>query len=112
MRYIHLQHEILCARYDEPTGKWHVRIRRPKPGSESGETEEIEDIGDVLLTAIGVVSRWKLPDIEGIKDFKGELYHTAGFNSGEKTWVEAAEKWGDKRVGVIGVVCSSLRAYR
>ena len=111
MRYIKLRHEVIHARYDEAHCKWHIRVRRPKADSES-EFEEFDDVADVLVTAFGVLSRWKWPDIAGMKDFKGELYHTAGFNPQEKTWVEAAEKWGDKRVGVIGVVCTSLRAYR
>ena len=110
MRYIRLQHEVVHARYDEQAGKWHVRIRRPKPGGSEGETEEFEDVGHVLLTAFGAISRWDWPDIAGLKDFEGELYHTASFNPQEKTWVEAAEKWGDKRVAVIGVVCCSLCA--
>ena len=104
MRYIKLRHEVVHAHYAEPTGKWHVRIRRPKPNGPEGEFEEFEDVGDVLLTAFGAISRWKWPEIEGMKDFKGELHHTAGFNPEERTWVEASEKWKDKRVGVVGVV--------
>ena len=105
MRYIRLQHEVVHARYDEETGKWHVRVRRPHPDpSQAGETEEFEDVGDVLLTAFGAISRWNWPDIPGRDDFKGELYHTAGFNPEEKTWAEATAKWGDKRAAVIGVV--------
>ncbi|RDX43037.1 FAD/NAD(P)-binding domain-containing protein, partial [Lentinus brumalis] len=79
MRYIKLTHEVVHARYDEATCKWHVRIRRAKAGSET-EFEEFEDVADVLLTAFGALSRWKWPDIAGMKDFKGELYHTAQFD--------------------------------
>ncbi len=104
-RFIKLRHEVLHARYDEPTGKWHLRICRPK--AHSDELEEFEDIADVLITAVGAISRWKLPDIEGRESFKGELYHTAGFNPTEKTWAEEAEKWKDKRVGVVGLVSSA-----
>ena len=55
MRYIKLSHEVVHARYDEPGGKWHVRIRRQKADAQ-GETEEIEDTADVLLTAFGALS--------------------------------------------------------
>ena len=97
------------AQYDEPTGKWHVRIRRPRDGGAPEESEEFEDVADVLVTAFGCITRWKMPEIEGIDNFKGELHHTAGFDPEEKTWTEAAEngKWKDKRVGVIGVVSGS-----
>lgn len=102
-KYIKLRHEVVHARYDEPTGKWHIRIRRPRSGN-SDELEEFEDVADMLVTAFGAISRWKMPDFEGMETFKGELHHTAGWNPEEKTWVEAAENWKDKRVGVIGVV--------
>ena len=106
MRYIHLQHEVTHAQYDESTGKWHVRIRHPNP--ETGVLEEFEDTADVLVTAIGSLSRWKWPDIEGLQSFKGELHHSAGFDPDDKTWQEVAERWKDKRVGVIGVVSTRL----
>ena len=103
MRYIKLSHEVVHARYDEPTGKWHVHVRRAKPDAPGG-TEEVEDTADVLLTAIGALSRWKMPDIPGLADYAGELHHSAGFDPYPKTWQEIAEPWANKRVGVIGVV--------
>ena len=111
MRYIKLKHEVVRARYDAPTGKWHIRIRRPiEDAPEAEEYEEFDDVADVLVTAFGAISRWKMPDIEGMETFKGELHHTAGFNPEEKTWIEASEKWKDKRVGVIGVVRTTSSA--
>ena len=105
MRHIKLQHEVVHARYAEDTGKWHVRVRRPSPSADGGEElEEFEDVADVLLTAVGALTRWHLPDIPGIGAFKGELHHTAGFNPDTPTWAEEAAKWGNKRVGVVGSV--------
>ena len=99
------EHEVLRAQYDEPAGKWRLRVRRPSPDG-SGAAEEFDDSADVLVTAVGSLSRWKWPDIDGLHDFKGELYHSAGFDAeGQSTWQEA---WKDKKVGIIGVV--SLRA--
>ncbi|KAI8972557.1 FAD/NAD-P-binding domain-containing protein [Trametes punicea] len=107
MRYIKLQHEVVHAQYDSAVGKWHVRVRRPNP--ESGVEEEIEDSGDVLLMAVGLLSRWKWPDIEGLSDFKGELHHSAGFATYPKTWEEVAAPWADKKVGVVGVGSSAIQ---
>ena len=127
MRYIKLQHRVVHARYDEPTGKWHLRIRRPRdpstppPTSQpppnlrgqpelEGEAEELyeefEDTADLLFTGVGSLSRWKWPEIDGLKDFGGKLFHTADFELGDesKPWQEAVREWKDKRVGVIGVV--------
>ena len=102
MPYIKLNHEVVHAQYDEPTGKWHVRVR--KTDQATGAQEEIEDVADVLVTAIGPLGRWKMPDIEGIADFKGELHHTAGYRPSGKTWKDDLERWKGKRIGVIGSV--------
>ncbi|KAI0763010.1 FAD/NAD(P)-binding domain-containing protein [Fomes fomentarius] len=111
MRYIKLKHEVVHAQYEETTGKWHVRIRRSKvdADNDSDESEEFEDTADILVTAFGAITRWTMPEFEGIHEFKGDLHHTAGFNPQEKTWIEAAEKWKDKRVGVIGVGSSGIQ---
>ncbi|PIL26744.1 hypothetical protein GSI_11158 [Ganoderma sinense ZZ0214-1] len=100
MQYIKLSHEVVHARYDEPTGQWHVRLRRPNPTT--GALEEVEDVADVLFTAFGALTRWKMPDIPGLNDFKGELHHTAGYKPSGKTWESDLERWKDKRVGVVG----------
>lgn len=115
MRYIKLRHEVLHARYDEPTGKWHMRIRRPVPGTTPEQFEEFEDVADFVLAGIGTLSRWKWPEIAGLNDFKGTLFHSAGFEvDGSETWQEAVEEWKEKKVGVIGVVpiASILRYER
>ncbi|TFY58142.1 hypothetical protein EVJ58_g6594 [Rhodofomes roseus] len=91
MRYIKLQHRVVHAR-------WGV--------DEEGAYEEFEDTADLLFTGVGSLSRWKWPVIDGLKDFKGKLFHTADFEvgDGEQAWQEAVHDWKDKRVGVIGVV--------
>ncbi|KAI0737196.1 flavin-binding monooxygenase [Daedaleopsis nitida] len=113
MRYIKLNHEVVHAAYDEPTGKWHIRVRstqqRQQETSSTAQEEEFEVTADVLVTAFGAITRWKMPDIEGIETFKGELHHTAGFDPEERTWMETAEKWKDKRVGVIGVGSTAIQ---
>ncbi len=111
MRYIKLRHEMVHARYDEATCKWHVRIRRPKAGSQT-EFEEFEDVADVFLTAFGALSRWKWPDIPGREDFKGEVYHTAQFDPEGGSWEQVAGGWKDKKVGVIGSVSPSTAPFK
>ena len=98
MQYIKLSHEVILARYDEQTGKWHVRVRRTDTG------EEFEDVADVLITAYGPINRWKMPNIEGLEGFKGEVHHSAGYVPKGKTGDEDANAWGDKKVAVIGAV--------
>ena len=103
MRYIKLEHELVHARYDEPSGKWHLKLRRPVAGTTGDvEYEIIDDTADFVLAGTGSLSRWKWPDIPGLSDYKGDLVHSAGWEDEEdKPWKES---WRDKRVGVIGVV--------
>ncbi len=110
MRYVKLSHEVTHATYNEQTGKWHLRVRRANP--ETGVLEEIEDVTDILVTAFGALSRWQMPDIPGIKDYKGVLHHSAGFDPADKTWQEVVDGWKDKRVGIIGVVSIDLSMKR
>lgn len=105
MRYIKLNHEVVNARYDEATGKWHVRVCRM---NDAGQTEEFEDVADVLLTAIGALARWNMPDIPGIEDYKGELHHTGGYKPEGATWEADLPRWKDKRAAVIGCVSGTV----
>ncbi|CDO72702.1 hypothetical protein BN946_scf184985.g122 [Trametes cinnabarina] len=105
--HIKLGHEVTHAQYDEPSGKWHVRIRRTHPAT--GKVEQFEDTGDVLFTAFGSLDRWSWPDIKGLETFKGELHHSAGFDPCGKAWQEVAEAWKDKTVGIIGVGSSAVQ---
>lgn len=91
------------AWYNEPTGKWHVLVTRPSVTS-PGEFEEFEDTCDFLFTGMGILSRWSWPDIDGLKNFKGTLVHSANWDLGGATWEDDAKDWHDKNVAVIGLV--------
>lgn len=109
MRYIKLQHELIHARYDEPTGKWHLKLRRPVAGSSPDDPkfEIIEDTADFVHAGVGALSRWTWPDIEGLKDFKGVIRHSAGWEVGDdEVWQDEVKGWGERKAGVIGVVSS------
>ncbi|EMD35687.1 hypothetical protein CERSUDRAFT_116421 [Gelatoporia subvermispora B] len=107
--YIKLRHELTHARWDDTSGKWILRIRKTTSGTDGEQTEEFEDTADFMFTAAGILSRWKWPEIEGLKSFQGQLIHSANFDVGEQTWQEAAKGWGEKRVAVIGIGSSALQ---
>ncbi|KAJ7622059.1 FAD/NAD-P-binding domain-containing protein [Roridomyces roridus] len=102
-KYITLKHELTHAKYDEGTGKWTVRIRRGEDG------KEFEEECDVFMLCIGSLNRWHWPEIDGLKDFKGKLVHSAQWDVGEGTWEEGVKDWGDKTVGVIGNGSSGIQ---
>jgi hypothetical protein len=109
MQYIKLQHELIHARYDEITAKWHLRFHQPTASRDSmtnSHYEEIEDTADVLFTGLGGLSRWTWPDIPGFNEFKGPISHSA-------RWDKCLTDWGEKKVGVVGVVrlCLELVAW-
>lgn len=109
MPYIKLQHRLIHAKWSGPTGKWVLIIRRTV--GPDGAFEDFEDTADVLFTGLGGLSRWTWPDIEGLESFKGKVIHSANWDTGEGDpkggWEESVKNWGDKKVGVIGVVSVS-----
>ncbi|ETW86440.1 hypothetical protein HETIRDRAFT_58532 [Heterobasidion irregulare TC 32-1] len=103
-KYIRLQHELTYARWDEGSGKWSLRIRRPR------FPHDFEDTADVLFLGTGSLSRWSWPEIEGLKDFKGRLMHSAQWDVSEgNSWEESVKDWGNKTVGVIGIGSSAIQ---
>ena len=68
------------AIWDDEGGKWKVKV-------ECGE-EIKEDECDVLFSASGVLNNWKWPDIDGLKDFKGKLLHSARWDT---EWYESMQ---------------------
>lgn len=106
--YIKLRHELTSARWEEATGHWNLRIKRPSE-STPGEYEEFDDWADFVFNGIGVLHRWNWPDIKGLKEFKGTVVHSADWNLGGATWEEDVKDWGNKKVGVIGLVNTYIR---
>ncbi|EEB91499.1 hypothetical protein MPER_10131 [Moniliophthora perniciosa FA553] len=97
--YIKLQHRLTCARWNEETGKWHLTIQRSGPK----DTSEFEDTADVLFTAMGSLSRWNWPDIEGLYEFRGKIIHSAQWETGEgdndphSNRENTVKSWSDKK---------------
>ncbi|KAI0088290.1 FAD/NAD-P-binding domain-containing protein [Irpex rosettiformis] len=106
--HIKLQHEVVHMQWDEPSGQWVVRIRRPL-AHDPATFEEFEDRADVVLNGTGALSRWKWPDIEGLHNFKGPIVHSACWDFGGSTWEEDVKDWGDKNVVVVGLGSSALQ---
>jgi cyclohexanone monooxygenase len=77
------------ARWDDDASLWRVR------------TSAGELTADVLVSAAGALSDPKLPDIDGIDTFAGEVFHSA-------QWRHDYDLTG-KRVAVIGTGASAIQ---
>lgn len=76
------------GRYDESKGQWVARVRR---------ADGIERVlhPHHIVFANGIVGEPKLPDAPGLSDFKGDVVHAQGFDSGAP--------WKGKNVLILGV---------
>jgi cation diffusion facilitator CzcD-associated flavoprotein CzcO len=82
--------EVTTADFDDKTGRWTVRTAQ-------GETFEF----DVLISAVGQLSRPALPRIPGMASFTGHTFHSA-------RWDHDHDLTG-RRVAVIGTGASAIQ---
>ncbi|TNC24667.1 NAD(P)/FAD-dependent oxidoreductase [Amycolatopsis alkalitolerans] len=87
---VRLNTEVTGAEFDEETGRWRI---------ETGDGETVE--ADVLIPAVGQLSRPAMPDIPGAGTFTGEIFHSA-------RWRHDVDLSG-KRVAVIGTGASAIQ---
>ena len=90
-KHIRLGTEVVDARYDESDASWRITAQRAD-GSEQKLSAR------VLVSAVGVLNRPKLPDIAGLNSFAGPAFHTA-------QWDRDFD-WRGKRVAMIGTGAS------
>ena len=81
---------VTGASYDDATGRWTVR---------TSTGEEIE--ADVLVPALGQLSRPAVPDLPGRASFTGPAFHSA-------RWDHGVDLRG-KRVAVVGTGASAIQ---
>jgi cation diffusion facilitator CzcD-associated flavoprotein CzcO len=89
-RHVRFGTEVLGAAFDEASGKWTVDVSHGKPV-----------VVDLLVSAVGQLSRPAYPNIPGIGTFAGESFHSA-------TWNHDVDLRG-KRVAVIGTGASAIQ---
>jgi 4-hydroxyacetophenone monooxygenase len=85
--------EVVTMDWDAQTATWDVRAKGPE-----GERRWQPD---VVISAVGLLSRPALPSIPGMESFAGPAFHSAW-------WPEDLDV-SDKRVAVIGTGCSGLQ---
>ncbi len=85
--HLRLGHALEDARFDDDTSTWHLTFQGP-------DGQRVERDVNAIVSAAGVFSKPKLPDIAGIDEFEGTILHPT-------QWTEEIEVRG-KRVAVIG----------
>lgn len=85
--------ELASGRYDEAAGCWNAVVRNTVTGEERTLHPKH------LVFANGLVGFPHIPDLPGIKDFKGEVMHTTAFTNGTK--------WRGKKALVLGTGTSA-----
>ena len=83
---------VIAAQYDEAANRWRVR-------TDHGENFVVQ----YLVTAVGCLSTANVPNIPGLRDFKGDWYHTG-------QWPHDGVDFRGKRVGMIGTGSTGIQA--
>jgi 4-hydroxyacetophenone monooxygenase len=86
--------EVVRAEYDEGCAGWKVEIRGP-----DGEPELLDF--NVVITAVGILNRPKLPPVSGLESFTGPSFHSSD-------WPAGLDVEG-KRVAIIGSGASAMQ---
>lgn len=89
-RHVRFGVEVRALEYDDAARRWTLHL-------DSGETLE----ADVVVSAVGQLSRPAVPDVPGRDDFAGPSFHSA-------EWRHDVDLAG-KRVAVIGTGASAIQ---
>ncbi|WP_306360735.1 NAD(P)/FAD-dependent oxidoreductase [Nocardia sp. CC227C] len=81
--------EMTGAQWNDAAARWDI------------QTSQGAFTADILISAVGALCEPNLPDIKGINEFQGEIFHSA-------RWNHDADLTG-KRVAVIGTGASAIQ---
>lgn len=85
---------IKSAKFQEDTSSWLLE-------DEDGSHYKCR----YLITAMGILNKPTLPNIPGVRDFKGESWHTARWPSDSSSLI-------GKRVGIIGTGATAIQTIQ
>ncbi|KAJ5888558.1 hypothetical protein N7495_008599 [Penicillium taxi] len=74
-QYIRSKQQVQKAEWLADEAKWKVTIEHL-----DGSNKIYEEKLDILINAIGHFNAWKLPNYEGIEQYKGTLFHSSHWN--------------------------------
>lgn len=83
---------VTSASFDEETNRWNIQ-------TDQGDRVSAK----YFITGVGCISTANIPNIKGMDNFKGELYHTGH-------WPHEKVDFTGKRVGVVGTGSSGIQS--
>ncbi len=89
---IEFETRVAAARFNEKDNHWDIEV-------DSGRLYRAR----YLITAVGCLSSANVPEIDGLKDFEGQWYHTG-------QWPKEGVPFEGKRVGQIGTGSTGIQA--
>jgi 4-hydroxyacetophenone monooxygenase len=87
--------EVVGANYDDESARWSLRLR----SVDSGPEETIE--ANIVISAVGMLNRPVVPDLEGLDTFQGPWFHSS-------RWDHDVDVAG-RTVAVIGTGASAMQ---
>lgn len=90
LRFCHFDTEVKSLRWDEAASRWHATL---------GDGQQVS--ARFVISAIGMFNDVAVPDIPGLADFGGTLFHTA-------RWKDGHDLAGE-RVAIIGSAASAVQ---
>ena len=91
---IQFNSKVISAHYQEKTHCWRIRLE-----------DQTEYTCRFLITAIGILSAPTMPNIDGIKGFKGRSFHTYH-------WPKEKIDFKGKRIGIIGTGATAIQTIQ
>jgi cation diffusion facilitator CzcD-associated flavoprotein CzcO len=83
---------ITAAYFQDKTNSWLLRDERGR-----------QYTSRFLVTCIGILNNYTMPNIPGVHDYEGEAYHTA-------RWPSVPVSFENKRVAIIGTGATGIQA--
>jgi 4-hydroxyacetophenone monooxygenase len=92
--HVRFETEVTAAAYDEQRQRWSVTAV-----AASGERNEFD--ANVIISAVGIFSQPKVPDLPGLGSFDGPIFHSA-------RWPKDLDITG-KKVALVGTGASAMQ---
>ncbi|KAL2826225.1 hypothetical protein BDW59DRAFT_161063 [Aspergillus cavernicola] len=102
---------VKSLEWDEDEGQWIAQAVRSSTGEKEGNST-LTITATLAILATGTLSKPKVPDLPGMDNFQGHIFHTARWDydyTGGSPIEPAMHRLQGKRVGVIGTGSTAVQ---